>query len=476
VSTVLSASDSSASRRYGELYVALLFTIFAAAAEAGFGAPLRLLFPAASMILASWLLATDRREEYFALCLWLFLLTPWLRRVVDYKAGWAETNLLMLAPYAATTLCVFPMMKDLSTRRFAYSSLFFGIFVSVLYGLLVAFLNGRTFAGAFDCLRWAVPPCFCLFVALDEERRDSYQATVRRTFLIALVLLSIYSLYQFVVVPPWDAFWMLQSRLTTIGRPEPYLVRVFGTMNSPGSFANYLMAGLLLVMPARSALRWPALVLGATALMLTLVRTSWLGFVCGLVFLLGAGRSNRARFSILAGLAAVPLVLLIIQQVPYGDRIVGERMDTLNEVQRDDSFIDRTNGYREFFLHQLPSNPGGDGLGAVGAYQSYLDHRNRVGVDGEVLEVGIVLGAFAGTLYLAAILILILFACWVSITQTNEFLLSCGAVVFAETTGLLGGTMTVGEAGFIFWLAMGFCLGVGAATSPARATFQELQV
>src|SRR5215212_933544 len=49
-----------------------------------------------SMGYALVLLRSGRLTQYITFCIWLFLLTPGIRRVVDLETGWSAIKLLML--------------------------------------------------------------------------------------------------------------------------------------------------------------------------------------------------------------------------------------------------------------------------------------------------------------------------------------------------------------------------------------------
>ena len=452
--------------------IVVLFALWLAMSQVGLGGVSRPMFPAAAAVVAALLLHADRRADYITFVLWLFMLTPFLRRVVDLHAGWSQVNLLMLAPYAAGMLCAWPVAKTLYTRGFAYSMLFGVVFATVIYGVIVASFDNRWMSGSFDALRWLVPPIFGLFVAMDAERQTEYRATVVRTMLIALVVLSVYGVYQFIVAPPWDTFWMRESKLLSIGFPQPLQIRVFGTMNSPASLAVFLMAGLLWAIPARNAFRPIAIGAGLIGLLLTLVRTSWLGLVIGVAYLVVFGASARARLSIAIAIFCLPLVVLVVEQIPTGAEIINTRIASLSTVSNDTSAIDRTSEYVQFFENTLPQAPFGAGFGATGSYQAYLTANTAtVLLDGAVMEIGVPLGVFAGGAYLLAILTAAGIACWNSIRSGDTFLSSCGAIVASLALSLIAGNIATGESGIIFWLATCFCL----SPSPTRSVEGRLR-
>ena len=219
-------------------------------------------------------------------------------------------------------------------------------------------------------------------------------------------------------------------KLLSIGFPQPYQIRVFGTMNSPASLAVFLMAGLLWAIPARAAIRPIAIGAGVIGLLLTLVRTSWLGLVIGVVYLVVFGASARARLSIAIAIFCLPLVVLVIEQIPTGAEIINTRIASLSTVSNDTSALDRSSEYVEFFENTLPRAPFGAGLGATGSYQAYLTANSAtVLLDGAIMEIGVPLGVFAGGAYLLAVLTAAIIACWNSIRSGDTFLSSCGAIV-----------------------------------------------
>lgn len=458
------AADVGAHRPSGSLIgiypiIIVLFGLWLALAVVGLGGVARPAFPVAAPLVGALLLYAERRSDYITFVLWLFMLTPLLRRVVDLHAGWSQVNVLMLAPYAAGVLCIWPVLKLLGTRGFAYSVLFVVIFGCVIYGVIVSTLDNRWLSGSFDALRWLVPPGFGLFVAIDAERQTEYRAAVVRAMLIGLIVLSAYGVYQFVTAPAWDTAWMRDSKLLSIGYPEPYQIRVFGTMNSPASLAVFLMGGLLWAIPSRSVLRPVAIGAGLIGLLITLVRTSWLGFLVGVGFLVVFGASARARLSIAIAIFCVPLVLLGLEQIPAGAELINSRIASLSNVSNDTSFLDRSSEYVEFFETMLPQAPFGAGLGATGSYQGYLNSKTAtMMLDGAIMEIGVPLGVFAGGAYLLAVLAAAGIACWNSVRSRDTFLSSCGAIVGSLALTLIAGNVAVGETGIIFWLATCFCL------------------
>ncbi len=97
-----------------------------------------------------------------------------------------------------------------------------------------------------DVFGWMVPLCFALWVFHEREHAGEILESLRANFLWGVLLMGMYGVYQFFFLAPWNAFWMENSSLTSIGVPERMGMRVFSTMNTPQPFSDYLAFGLLL--------------------------------------------------------------------------------------------------------------------------------------------------------------------------------------------------------------------------------------
>jgi len=73
----------------------------ALALAARLGALLQYLFPVAAVLTA---VLIERRSltGYLSFVIWLWMLTPFVRRVADLQSGWHEPSLILLAPYGAS--------------------------------------------------------------------------------------------------------------------------------------------------------------------------------------------------------------------------------------------------------------------------------------------------------------------------------------------------------------------------------------
>ena len=89
------------------------------------------------------------------------------------------------------------------------------------------------------------------------------------------------------------------------------MMRVFGTMNSHAGYAIVMMASFTIMLTTSSLLRLPAALCGVGGWALTIVRTSWLGWMVAATFLAVKLR-GVLRMKLVGSLGALALVALPI--------------------------------------------------------------------------------------------------------------------------------------------------------------------
>ncbi len=405
-------------------------------------------------------------SRYLSFTLWMFLATPFVRRLVDLHAGWESVNLLMFAPYAAAGFSVLVIPCVISDRRFPARGAFLAIFAVIAYGLLLAMLNGRVLAGIFDFLRWTLPPSLAAFVIYYRQLVPRLRQEIEAFAILSLILTGLYGLFQYLYAPSWDTYWMVQSQMNSIGTPEPYGIRVFSTLNSPGSYSFFLLAMLLVGLAGSGALRLPALGIGAFMLGLTLVRSVWMGLALGLlvVFITG-GKRLRANLMIFAVIAAIgaPAILAM----PLVGPQLQDRVGTMGSLGGDVSLADRWHGYEQL-ARQLDSHIIGSGLAVNGTYAGNADEGETHILDGGPLEIFLALGLPGGVLYFSALLVLLLASIRAAGGTADAGHVS---IVFTFLALMASGTTTVGEIGLFFWLSVAVLL--SGTPSPSESLSVE---
>lgn len=388
-----------------------------------------------------------------------WFLTPLVRRLVDWRLGFDPANLIILTPFLVGLVSLVDLFRK---GRRPIPLPFLLLAVAVAYGLLIGVMRNGLVATLFDTVQWAVPPVVGLYVW--NRRREHYESMWRWTavvFFIGLSVSGIYGVIQFIRITPWDAAWMNAVPMGSIGWPEPYRVRVFSTLNSPGPFARMMVVGLILMIVVRGRylgrLRWIAGVSGAFGLLLSLVRAAWGGLGVGVfvLILLGA-RKDRPKLLFVTAVLTVGCVagLMFIADEQMQDRIV-TRTATLSDLGADGSLNARMGTYSEVG-GLLLVNAVGRGFGASGTATLAQDASSSTFsvLDSGFLTAGITFGIAGGTLYLAGLVLLARMALKEK-RLTNDpraaAVLAAATAIFAQ---MMFASTLVGVTGTTFWVLL----------------------
>lgn len=419
-------------------------------------------YPAAALGVG-WLLLTRAPRHYVSFVWLLWFFTPSVRRMIDLDGGFDATSLAMLAPYLATALSGLVVLKHSRRWREPGFVPFLLVFAGVGYAFAIGVGGNGFYSPTYDSLEWLVPPVFAAWMLLSADELHPLEPIVQRTFAVGLLVMGAYGVIQFVRPSAWDVAWMKAVPMASNGTPEPFGVRVFSTMNSPGPFALMAM-GLLVVVPSsRGLLRWLALGPGVVAFLLSLVRSAWGGWTAAVAFIaVKAGGRMRARLlGMLLGLSVVGLPLLTIG--PVADQ-VGKRLESFDDIRSDNSFAVRMEMYATFaqvaFFH-----PVGAGLGSTGTATKLTNADNELGdhanFDSGIMNLPFVLGWPGVILYGLGLVSLLSQAVRRPELESNFFLCSCAAAAVGAVSQLVFINTLIGVQGMVFWGLLGTCLAAG---------------
>jgi len=260
-----------------------------------------------------------------------------------------------------------------------------------------------------------------------------------------------YGVYQYVVAPEWDAFWLTSSELITGGDPEPYGLRVFSTMNSAGPFAIVIMAGVLLLFSTSSPLQFPATAVGYLSLLLTLVRSAWLGWMIGFLVLATSLKPKLQRRLVLIATMMVLCVLPLTMIEPFAEKI-NARFETLSDVQGDTSYNDRSGNY-DANLNKALTEFIGKGLGGAG--------NAGKDIDSALLDTLFSLGWIGSIFYVSGTVLLLFNLFNESEGGSDLFAAAARSICFSMFVMLIFSSLMLGLMGAVFW---GF-MGIGTAAN-----------
>ena len=186
----------------------------------------------------------------------------------------------------------------------------------------------------------------------------------------------------------------------------------------------------------------PAAIAGYLALLLSVVRTAWLSWGVGLIWIL---KSAKPRVMVRLVLFAAILVICIVPLAsdPRISSVVGDRFRSFTDLGHDTSYGERSDMYRTL-LADAADNPFGYGLRNLENFHGYA-------IDSGILILFFSLGWFGSALFLTGLGALFLSAGRPKNT-TDEFSQASKAIAVAILAQLIAGDVFANVTGAIFWI------------------------
>jgi hypothetical protein len=424
---------------------------------------LKLAYPLANLVLAAWLYAR-RSPWYAAHCLLLFCSVSLVRRLVDAQGGFDPANPVLFTPYLCCLFMGFSFLQYWRRLRPPYIGAFLVLLASALYGGALGALDGRAIASAVDLLKWCVGPLAAIYILGHSGDLAELRRVIENCLVPAATAMSLYGIAQFLSPTAWDSQWMnnvIEIGMNSIGRPEPFAVRVFSTMNSPGSFGAVLLVGIVVALKRPLPLALPSVSCMLLGLALCQYRTLWAALALALLMLLFTRPQALRPQNVLAALG-IALALSSTALLPEIRNTVVQRASTLLELRSDYSGEERLTQFR--VLSTNDSMMAGEGFGLTGAVRRFSDQPRAV-IDSGLIDTWRSLGFIVGTAYLAAMVTLVLRTFTRRGSAANHVDFDRAAVV-ASFIQLPMGSVHTGELGFLAWMFLGLALATLGSTAP----------
>jgi hypothetical protein len=437
---------------------------------AGLAPHARLIYPAGNFLLASYLFLR-RSPWYLGHVILLFCFTPLIRRLVDEQAGWDASNPVLLAPYLASLVSIVSLIRYWKRAKPEKLGPFLAVLLAIAYGVVLAMIHGRTSAALVDGLKWSVGPLLAIFILENRDRLSSLRPVFEISVICAGVMLAVYGVIQYIRPPSWDAAWVENAAtlgLDSIGQAEPFKLRVFSTMNAPGSFGAVMLAGILLALKRRVAVSLPVVGIMVIGLALCQYRAIWTATLVGLALIvLSPGTSLRPlRVTAFALFAALGVAMAL----PEVRTAVTDRAMTVTDLRADASLEDRLNQYGAMLVGADDAILG-SGLAISGASRR-LDGQAAAVIDSGLIEIWRAMGIIVGTLFLAS-LAAVGAALFSQQASPDRHLIYDRAIFMTMLIQLPMGSVHVGESGVFAWLCAGF--GIAAALALGKAAVAKPQ-
>ena len=421
-----------------------LLLITALCLAAGLGKVLNIIFPAGSLGVGLFLYFRYP-ILYVGFTWWVFFLTPFIRRVSDFRSGFTEPSPMLLAPLLVAMITIVTFYRNLPKAHEQGGLPFILSAMGVFYGFLIGMVNGLPVPAIVSLMAWVSPILFGFHLFINWRDYPSYRDNIQRTFLWGVLVTASYGVYQYLVAPEWDCFWLIETKLfTSMGNPEPLGLRVWSTMNAPLQFGVVMLGGNILLFIGQGNLRIPSLTVGILSILLTSVRTVWVGLIVSLITLL-VSLKGGVQIRLIAFILMIFIFIVPLSAIEPFSKVIQSRVSSLSNVQDDQSAKDRTNLYG-LVLNQALSEVIGKGNGNLGP------------IDSGIMELLLTFGWMGAIPYISGI-ILSFYTLFASKSNSDPFASAARAIVVGFLPMLAGSNVIAGISGMVFW---GF-LGVGMA-------------
>lgn len=433
---------------------------------AGHGPALRVAIPAIAAMLGLFLYLRHP-ILYVQYALWVWFLAPLVRRVVDLRFGWTDPNFILLAPLMVSAVAGLTLLRRNAEVAGGFPAVFVLCGAAILYGFIVGTLQHPGVETTYAFLNWLCPMLFGLHLYFSWPLYQQYTVAIRRAFLWGVLIVGIYGVYQFLNPPAWDLYWLENIRVgspgSSFGVPEPMMVRVWSTINAPGPFANMMMVGLLLLFSVRSAWKLPAAAAGYVSLLLSAVRSAWLGWVVGLFWVL-KDASSRVVTRIVLSIVVLLVCLAPVVTQPHLANVIGTRFESFSDLGHDESLGAREKMYLVLTGDAL-SDPFGKGF-------SNLEEVHGIAIDSGVLILLFSMGWLGSVLFGAGMFSLFLLK-GQAFEKHDEFLSVCKAAMIAILAQVIGGNVFVSITGVMLWMLAGMYLAAHKYHNYASMVIEE---
>jgi hypothetical protein len=411
---------------------------------AGKASLLRVAIPAGAALVALPLYLR-RPIAYVQFTLWIWFLTPLVRRIVDLRMGYADQNLVLLAPFLVASIAGLTLF-DRERAGNVHVAPFLLCIGGILYGFAVGMLLHPSGAVIYGLFNWLAPLLFGLHLYLRWPTYAEHKNAIEKTFVWGILVVGLYGIFQFVSPPSWDNFWLEMVEYTSInpnfGQPEPFAIRVWSTLNAPGPCADMLMAGLIIALVAKSKIRSASSLAGYLCFTLTLVRAAWLGWIVAFIYTAKATRSAALIRTVVVFVFAAVLLVPLAMSPAFSS--ISDRFASLSDISHDGSAQVRQEMYQKLAV-EVERHPFGLGLNNSQEVDGFA-------LDSSFLQMLFSLGWLGTALYLAGIVMLVLQKRQL-FDKEDKFAAAMRGIQISLLLQSVAGNSFIGVVGCLFWIA-----------------------
>lgn len=419
------------------------FATTAVSSFGGGGAVVNVAFTPLAMLVGLYLFRTSS-PQYLSFCMWLWMLTPFVRRVVDFHTAFHSQSLVMLAPFLVSCICCGTAIRIFPQLLNRIYLPYFIMLTVITMGFLLGIVQAGVFSALYAMLNWIVPLLMAIHILAHPELAEANANCLFRTLIHGVLVMGAYGVYQFYYLPIWDAYWAINADMASLGRIEALNIRIFSTMNSPGILAQMLMAGLVSLLIARSSVKLLAAPFGLASFMLSMVRSAWGGWIIAVIFVL-AKSSFKAKIRYLALTCMIAAIAVpLLSTGPIADNFQS-RFATLANLEDDGSLNARLSFYEDTVASVFTTITGA-GLGVTGLASRLSNNSDHETFDNGVLDVVFTFGLL-GVPVLVSLLVIVVRV--IRSSRCSAYANGSAAIAIAMMTQLIFANVLYGVSGVI---------------------------
>jgi hypothetical protein len=416
---------------------------------AGAASLLRLTYPATALIVAIFLYLRHP-ILYIGFTWWMWFLTPLVSRLIDYRVGWDPTRQILIAPYLVVFVTIATFLRHFPKASRQGGLPFILAAIGVFYSFLVGLIYNAPVPVARGLLDWLSPIIFAFHLFMNWRDYPSYRQNLQRTFFLCVLLTGAYGVYQFVVAPEWDRYWLIESKLfTSSGDPVPFGMRVWSTMHSVGPFGAVMQTGLLLLFTTSGPLIIPASIVGYLSFLLSQARSNWGGWLLGVIIIMGSVKA-KIQMRLIAIVVIMALCVIPLTTIEPISEVVSERIESFSNLENDTSFKDRSGSYDRNLGIAL-SNVLGNGLGNIWKVNEKTGQIEVFVIDSGILDMFFTLGWFGAIFYLGGLILILVSVMQYSEARVDSFVSAARAIGIASFSQLIISSGMLSISGMILW-------------------------
>ncbi|MFN5591860.1 MAG: O-antigen ligase family protein [Aphanizomenon sp.] len=412
-------------------------------------ASLHLVFPATSFLVGLFLYLRHP-IHYIGFTWWIWFLTPLITRLVDYRVGWDPTRQMLIAPYLVVFLTIFTFLKHLPSSLRQGGLPFLLSVIGVSYGCLIGLIYNQPLPVVRSFLDWLSPIIFAFHLFSNWRDYPTYRQHLQRTFIRCVIILGSYGVYQFVVAPEWDRYWLIQSKMfTSAGDPIPFGMRIWSTLHSSGPFGTVMQTGLLLLFTTTGPLIFPASAVGYLSFLLSQVRTSWGGWLLGIIMIFGSVKP-QIQMRLMTIILVMTICVIPLVTIEPLSKVITTRMESFSNLEKDGSFRDRSATY-DRSLNLALSNVIGNGFGNTWKVNEKTGQIEVVVIDSGILDMFFTLGWIGAIPYISGLVLMLITVGNYTEGRFDSFLSAARAIGISSCAQLIIYSGMLSIAGMIMW-------------------------